>query len=387
MVLFADRSSTIWFEFIPVMTPKRPLTLTTDVRIAADQSIRPLSKAQQTFNTLIQKINQNRQCLAEWETILPEFHRKWQKDFLPAYQKIDRLRVEWLFCMDSVIDQKGLSQNERDQLRELICEHSARLLEDSEDEQLKDLYQKHSGSDFDEEEAEFMADLKARIQDDLDIDLSEAAHIDNPEDMLRWMQQKAAEQDEKSAHGNTEYASYAGSKKSARQFAQEAKAAAEMKLPLREIYRKLASILHPDRETDEQSRAQKTLLMQRVNDAYSSNNLLQLLEIQLQVEHIDQSTINALTDERLKQYNKILREQLKELETEILHRQHTTMDQLQSHAHSFLTPKNLIRQLAEKINLTKRRAELIKQELTVFQDIKQVRLWLKMMRQTRYMDD
>jgi hypothetical protein len=369
------------------MTPKISLTVTTDVRIAVDQAIRPLSKAQQTFNTLIQKINQNRQCLAEWETILPEFHRKWQKDFLPVYQKIDRLQVEWLFCMDGVIDQRGLNQNERNLLRELICEHSARLLEDSKDERLKDLYQKHSGSNFDEEEAEFMADLKASIQDDLDIDLSEADHIDNPEDMLRWMRQKAAEQDAKSAHDHAKYASHADSKKSARQLAQEAKAAAEIKLSLREIYRKLASILHPDRETDEQSRKQKTLLMQRVNDAYSSNNLLQLLEIQLQVTHIDQFTINALTDARLKQYNKILREQLKEMETEILRRQYTAMDQLQSHTHSFLTPKNLIRQLAEKINLTKRRAELIKQELTVFQDIKQVRSWLKMMQQTRYMND
>lgn len=368
------------------MTSQTTLTATTHIQIAEGPSTRALSKAQQTFNTLIQKINKNRQFFAEWEAVLPAFHRKWQKDFLPAYQEIDRLRVEWLFCMDSAIGQKGLNQNERDLLRELICEHSARLLEDTGDEQLKDLYKKHSGSDFDEEEAEFMAGLKAMIQDDLDIDLSEAEHLDDPEDILRWMQQKTAGQHATTDHGDTKHT---GQKKSARQLAHEsklAKAAEDMKLSLREIYRKLASALHPDRETDAQAREQKTLLMQRVNDAYSSNNLLQLLEIQLQIEHIDQSVINTLTDERLKQYNKILREQLKELEMEIFRMRRTTADQLQSNAHSMLTPKNLIRQLAEKINSTKQRATLIKQELTVFQDIKQVKSWLKMMRQMQRMD-
>jgi hypothetical protein len=72
--------------------------------------------------------------------------------------------------------------------------------------------------------------------------------------------------------------------------------------------------LHPDRETDPQERERKNALMQRVNQAYSKNSLLQLLELQLELEHIDQSAINNLSEDRLKHYNKILKEQVKELD-------------------------------------------------------------------------
>ena len=51
-----------------------------------------------------------------------------------------------------------------------------------------------------------------------------------------------------------------------------------MSQSIREVYRKLAGALHPDRESDPQERERKTALMQRVNQAYAKNNLLQLLD-------------------------------------------------------------------------------------------------------------
>ncbi len=67
---------------------------------------------------------------------------------------------------------------------------------------------------------------------------------------------------------------------------------------------------------DPQERERKTALMQRANQAYQKNNLLQLLELQLELEHIDQSSINSLSEDRLK-YD--LKKQLRELGQEILH--------------------------------------------------------------------
>ncbi|WP_341888453.1 hypothetical protein [Variovorax sp. YR752] len=46
---------------------------------------------------------------------------------------------------------------------------------------------------------------------------------------------------------------------------------------MRDIFRKLASALHPDRETDAQQRKVKTALMQKANQAYAANDLLALL--------------------------------------------------------------------------------------------------------------
>lgn len=56
--------------------------------------------------------------------------------------------------------------------------------------------------------------------------------------------------------------------------AQEQVDKAQLSLSIRELYRKLASALHLDRESDLQERKWKTALMQRANHAYSKNNLL-----------------------------------------------------------------------------------------------------------------
>jgi len=86
---------------------------------------------------------------------------------------------------------------------------------------------------------------------------------------------------------------------------------------VREIFRKLASALHPDRESDTKQREAKTVLMQKVNQACTANDLLTLLELQLRIEQIDASHIANASAQRLKHYNKVLTEQLGELRMEV----------------------------------------------------------------------
>jgi len=86
---------------------------------------------------------------------------------------------------------------------------------------------------------------------------------------------------------------------------------------LREVFRKLVSALHPDRESDPIERARKNQLMQRVNQAYDANDLLTLLGLQLEIEQIDAAHLSSISAERLAHYNQILREQLTQLEAEL----------------------------------------------------------------------
>ena len=79
---------------------------------------------------------------------------------------------------------------------------------------------------------------------------------------------------------------------------------------MREVYRKLASALNPDRESDPIERERKTALMQRVNQDYARNNLLELMELQLELEHIDQDALKNISQDRLKHYNAIMKEQI-----------------------------------------------------------------------------
>lgn len=155
---------------------------------------------------------------------------------------------------------------------------------------------------------------------------------------------------------------------------------------IRELYRKLVSALHPDREPDPQERERKTLLMQRINQAYDKKNLLLLLELQLELEHIDQTTINNITSSRLKHYNKILKEQHGELEQEIC----ITVDMFKSQfgisPFERLTPSTIMRNLAAEIAGIQQAIRELKSDLLAFQDIKKLKAWIKGMRRRQKMD-
>ncbi len=102
----------------------------------------------------------------------------------------------------------------------------------------------------------------------------------------------------------------------ARAAERKANAAQQASLLLREIYRKLASALHPDREADGAERERKTALMKRVNQAYQNEDLLELLSLQIEIEQIDSEHLAGLPEQRLRHYNHVLKEQVRTLEGE-----------------------------------------------------------------------
>src|SRR5690606_20305824 len=94
----------------------------------------------------------------------------------------------------------------------------------------------------------------------------------------------------------------------------KAQAAREASVSVREVYRKLVSALHPDREIDAAERKRKTRLMQRANQAYERNDLLELLALQIETEQIDAAALASVPEERLKHYNQVLLDQARVLD-------------------------------------------------------------------------
>lgn len=74
--------------------------------------------------------------------------------------------------------------------------------------------------------------------------------------------------------------------------------------------------LHPDAEQDEQKKAWKTEMMKKVTEAYEKDDFYTLLQLQLELNIIDEEHLGKLSTEQLKYYNKILNEQIIELERE-----------------------------------------------------------------------
>lgn len=274
-----------------------------------------LSKDQKAFNSLIKKIEAKRKLLADWERVLPQARHKYAEMMLPLRERALALHVQLVEAFDAAHAQKGLTKTERKKLTLLITDMARDVLENRPHDGLKALYNKHSQSDFDAEEAAEQQDMKALFEDMFGVELDDDADLSSDDAFAEHVAQKLFAQQE----AQTERA--AKRKKTAKQLAREQEKAAEessLSQTIREVYRKLASALHPDREPDPAERQRKTQLMQRANDAYKAGKLLQLLELQLELEHIDQAHLAGLSETRLKHYLKILKGQLKDLEEEVL---------------------------------------------------------------------
>lgn len=360
------------------------------ISISPDQGQPHLTKAQKAFNNLIKQVEKKRALLMAWETATPTFQQKYTRELAPLLEASTDMQVEMVHSLDRLNDKKGLSKTERSMIADLIFELASTLLAEREDEKLKALYNKYHHVDYDSQEAAELARMKGLFEEMTGFDLGDDVDLRSPEDVIRRAQAKLEEKLAQEVGTRQERGEHkATRKKSAKQIAKEEKQQAEaqqIKLSIREVYRKLASALHPDRETDPQERERKTSLMQRVNQAYEKNNLLQLLELQLELEHIDQSHINNIGEERLAHYNKILKEQLYELEDEVIRVEDDFSMRFGIDPYVQLSPATIMRLLAKDIVLAQQAIRDMKQELTDLQDIKKAKSWLKKMHRGSPMD-
>jgi hypothetical protein len=222
---------------------------------------------------------------------------------------------------DRLYADKLFSKTDRTKLQHLICAMSADLLESGDHDELKEIYNRHSGSDYDVEEEQENQEIRSMMESMLGVELGDDIDIRTPDDFLEQVSRQLHEKLQQDAQDlEHQAASRSSRKKSAKAMAKEARLQAEAQQAsqsIREVFRKLASTLHPDKEPDPKERARKTEMMQRVNSAYSNNDLLALLELQLEIEQIDQTAINSMSEDRLKHYNKVLKEQSRELQQEL----------------------------------------------------------------------
>ncbi|MDN7586152.1 J domain-containing protein [Burkholderia seminalis] len=364
------------------------------VVIAPGHEAASLSKAQKTFNTLVKQIEQRRERLGAWDAVMPAFQKKFVDGLLPLEQASTALRIRLLNLLDDAFLQKGLSKAEQHTLSALIADMARNLLDFSDDAQLKVIYNRHAKSD-DDRPAANRAPAKQHAEPTPDVAPADDLDTLSPDELAERMQAELDEQfaRDMAAHEARE-AQRAKRRKAPRQSAAAARREAEQaesSKSIREIYRKLASALHPDRETDPQEQARKTVLMQRVNHAYAKGNLLQLLELQLEIEQIDRRAIDGLSEDRLTRYNGILEEQIRELDQEIRHVENDFRRTYGIAPSVKLAPDTVMRTLTRDIAAMQRSNHDLTVALREFDDLENVRDWLKDMKRrpasSRFDDD
>lgn len=350
------------------------------VRIVENNDQASLSTAQKMFNKLIKKIDKERKLLEIWQTTIPLYQQKYANEFNPQVQTFNTLRAELVRVFDQAYINKGFSKNDKAKLRDIICTIAVELIMENDNDDLKQIYNKHSGSDFDAESEEEETSIKAFMESVLGIELGDEFDLRSPEKTMAHFDEKMREKI--ALHEQLEQArleQQGKRKKSAKVLAKEAKQQEEtqnISQSIREVYRKLASALHPDREPDMIERERKNALMQRVNVAYDAKDLLQLLELQLEIEQIDQLTINTLTEERLKYYNKILMEQSAELRQEVSAIRFAFNMRFDIPP-DVSSPVAVMHDLESDIKQIKRDIESLKNDLPLFKDSKNIKRYLK----------
>lgn len=351
--------------------PKTPVALSVN---AATQALSP---EQKRFTKLTQQIDQARDKLAAWHSNLPPFFSAMREQSLPLAENLQQLHTTWVHELERLLGQKGWTKRERALMQELLCEGAWHLLEgmDEPDPAVQAIFDKYAESSFADMQAEDHQDFIDLVEHMTGVDLGDDAHQLSEEALLARAQQEMVDREE---GPELNQASTHQPKKPTKA---QAKKQAEAELTaqsLREIYRKLASALHPDREPDPDKRAARTALMQRANQAYDQQDLLTLLSLQLETAQINHSDLAATAPARLKLYNKALAEQLADIQAQIKHIEHGLRLDFNLPPNMPLDPTKLVKVLDRQVKALRQSQANFELELEMFQDKTSIKAWLQM---------
>jgi len=284
-----------------------------------------LSKNQQTFNKLIKKIETFEVKIEVTKKLALELTTTYSKDISPVEKKLGNAYFEFALMLDSYVQNLKLTKIQRIDFDEHIialCDTALSYIEP--DEHQEALYDKYSDVSYKEnlenEKLDLFEQFRDYMEDEMGVDVGDLDFDMTNEGEARKYAEKIKEQldnkqvEEEEKEGNK--------KKTKKQIAEEQKQKLEEELSkksLRSIYISLAKMLHPDTETDEQLILDKTELMKRVTVAYDQKDLATLLKLEMEWVHRTSDNLQQLTDEKLKLYNKVLNEQVEDLQQEIFY--------------------------------------------------------------------
>ena len=312
-----------------------------------------LAQQQARFNALMRDVTLWRAALAEWT----ERIARYQQAIEPVRRELHAAWRQWVFALDDASLQPGLTRAERAQLGELLRESIAALLEVEDDAEISAVASRH-------EEGPSSVPSRQEATDEAPSD--EEPLEDLAQEWERQAAAAAAQRAERAAKRRAETVSKRG-----RQAAQDASQS------LRDVYRRLASALHPDRERDARQRERKTDLMQKANRAYAEGNLPALLELRLQAEQVDAAHLAAADQRRVQHYVTVLQEQLADLQAETRRLEAEFRAAAGVAPGSGLQPRKADRIISSEAQRLRGELLLLRRQTRVLLDVEAMKRWLR----------
>ena len=288
---------------------------------------RPLTKAQQTFNRLVSRIEALRLKLERETQRLDDLLAYYGEHLHPRLRHQTELRKGLVRALATFLDDKPLKgKKARSTLRQVIADQLQEIFSAEgpfSDDDLRALFERVHGRGFEEAAREEFEETRQRIESvfsdlGIEIDLSEI----KPGMSEETLAAKAAETMARLQQHVEENLRSTGSprRKTERQMEKEERQrlAEELrKKTVATIYKQLARVLHPDLELDTARKGQKEVLMQELTVAYRNNDMHTLLRLEMEWIQHEEGNIKRLTDEKLAVYNQTLKEQVQNLEQEL----------------------------------------------------------------------
>lgn len=311
----------------------------------------PLTKQQQTFNDLTQRIDALENEIAQLRSTVTTLNQRLQTDYLPLLREYDQLRASLVRVFDRAHDRPDTSRPEQRKLVSIIRSLAYELIVHRGIESLRSIGDKYDAFTIDDDINE-VSFGESTIE-------SSAPQLDDASDRAECKEPQRP--------------------RSARKQAREAQKEAEARnitKAVRTLYTDLVKAFHPDREPDEAEKERKTSIMQRIISAYEKSDLLALLRLQLEYNHIDQRQLQRVADEQIRYYNTILKQQVAELGEELA----ALQTQLANLPGQPLRPTSAIEAVTAfdgHIRTLKRSVKDLKKEVRALNDPATLKAWLR----------
>lgn len=290
----------------------------------------PLTKAQQAFNRLIKKIEKLRQSIEEETARLNGLLSFYTAELHPLEVQILQQRKTLVRRLFPYLRSREIpGRQQRTTLRALITENLDQIVAgegELKDDDLKSIRDEIAKSmpmapEDDEGGPGGLEDLKGIFEADfkrmgVDVDLSRFRPGMSPHEFFETLADVES-QLKSGGSGKPEADPFS---KPRRETREEVRARMEEELRQRDLgslYKQLAKLLHPDLESDPILRVEKEAAMKELTTAYKKKDLHAILRLELEWISREQADAGRLTDEKLRVYNGILKEQVAELQARL----------------------------------------------------------------------
>lgn len=270
------------------------------------QAVLEVSPQHQKLNVLIDQIEQQKLLLAAWQNAKDEIRAYSQKALMPAYRELYDTLYEQMQTLWNSLSYYDLSKPDTLVVEDKI-QVLARLLQGSHLLTQKQLDEVEKMYAYYQQASEYSQNKKGKKQ-----------FKNKVIDTFDQSENEVSKADDESEDWNSDqYQQAKDQAKLKRQQDKQAQAETLVNQSLKTVYLKIASVIHPDREPDEDKKAEKTALLQRANEAYEQEDLFFLLKFQLEVEQSKNGSNKGLSTEQVKFYQQALEAQSQSLKKQI----------------------------------------------------------------------